>query len=143
MPCMRVYDYSLSKQIYDDYCFNGHDFRNDSNKYCNGDVADSRALFVRNYNINGTDYLYYIGRSDGGDSMYYCQSKSPENMEEKVNITSIDGYTNPYNMNGAAPISFIGQFNSKTGLVNYGQMQLTRTSEGKGNGLETLASDVN
>ena len=136
MPCMRVYNYDLSTMEYDDYCFNGHDFRNSSN-VCDGDVADSRALYIGNYKVNGSNYLYYIGRSDGGDTMYFCQSQKPINMNQKINMTSIDSYTNPYNMNGAAPISFIAQMDIKTGLINYGQLQNTRLNSGKANGLQT------
>eukprot|EP01084_Bolivina_argentea_P129702 229051_1 len=137
MPCMRVQNYALTQTYYSDYCFDAHELRNPAYK-CNGDVADGRAEAIRVLSYNNKQYLYYLGRSDGGDTMYNCQS---QNLNVSIDMVQIDSYTSPYNM-GAQAISFYAQMDIKTGLVNYGQMNLGRLSSGKGNSLQSYEIDI-
>lgn len=131
MPGLSVMDAKLSKRQWRDYDYDAHQLRQEG-KACNGDVADGRAIAIR---LGQDGQLYYAGRSDGGNTMYYCQ---PDSASTKIDVVSGDPYTSSYNM-GAEGITFVARMNPSDGKVSLGQVQLARLSSGKGNSLQTIA----
>lgn len=53
---------------------------------CYGDVTDGRVMGVR---IGRDDTMLFMGRSDGGDSPYYCGLR---NSTRSTPLAVIDGY---------------------------------------------------
>ena len=135
LPGITVRNYrNISDQYYSDYYGNPHELRN-SSYACNGDVADARAFIAKPFiDSNNNEYLYYVGRSDGGNSLYRC---SPHDYNKTINIIGYDGYTQTYNM-GSQGITFIAKMDIHNGNALYGEFQLTRENgNGKGNSLNT------
>jgi hypothetical protein len=103
---------------------------------CNGNVADGRVLDAR-FGRNGR--LLFAGRSDGGDSPFYCGLR---NASRATPMGVIDGYTSPYDMQSQAITNML-QLEAASGEVIVGQVQLVRVGpRGGGNTLLTLAAQT-
>lgn len=101
---------------------------------CDGNVADGRILAIR---VARDGSLLLGGRSDGGDSPWFCGLR---NSNRTVPFVSFDEYTSGYNM-GAQAIANIIRADPTTGESIEGQIILTRLPEApfKGNTLITTA----
>jgi hypothetical protein len=101
---------------------------------CDGNVADGRILAIR---VARDGSLLLGGRSDGGDSPWFCGTR---NSTRTVPFVSFDQWTSGYNM-GAQAIANIIRADPVTGESIEGQIILTRLPEApfKGNTLITAA----
>lgn len=131
MPGLSAQEPTLQNQLWLDYDYDAHLLRQDGTA-CNGNVADGRAIAVH---MGEDGQLYYAGRSDGGNTMYYCQ---PDGASTKINIVSYDAHTSTYNMR-AEGITFVARMSPQDGKVALGQVQVARLSSGKANSLQTVA----
>jgi hypothetical protein len=103
---------------------------------CNGNVADGRVEDAR-FGRNGR--LLFAGRSDGGNSPFYCGLR---NASRVTPMGVIDGYTTPYDMQSQAITNML-QLEAASGEVIVGQVQLVRVGpRGGGNTLLTLAAQT-
>jgi hypothetical protein len=76
-----------------------------------------------------------IGRSDGGNGVYQCQTR---NVTQKTAIVGYDSYTESFNMQAQA-ISYMGRLKPTTGQVIIGSYNLVRLpSNTRGNTLTTV-----
>ena len=102
---------------------------------CDGNVADSRA--ERIMFVNDKTGVLLVGRSDGGNGVYQCQTR---NVTQKTALVGYDGYTESYNMQAQA-ISYIGRLKPTTGQVIIGSYNLVRLqSSTRGNSLATVGA---
>lgn len=103
---------------------------------CNGNVADGRVEDAR-FGRNGR--LLFSGRSDGGNSPFYCGLR---NVSRVTPMGVIDDYTTPYDMQSQAITNML-QLDAASGEVIVGQVQLVRVGpRGGGNTLLTLAAQT-
>ncbi len=101
---------------------------------CNGHVADGRVMDAR---FGRSGRLLFAGRSDGGDSPFYCGLR---NASRATPMGVIDGYTSPYDMQSQGITNML-QLDPASGEVIVGQVQLVRVGpRGGGNTLITLAA---
>lgn len=130
MPDMRVMAPTLDRLIYRNWWWgSGHPYRQPGP--CDGDVADSRALRIREL-PDGS--LVFVGRSDGGNGVFHCQA---QNVTRPSPMVSYDAFTSAYNM-GAQAISYLARLLPATGQVLVGEYMLVRLpSDTKGNSLTT------
>lgn len=135
MPRVETFSYADARRVVEawvDFPWDAHVYRQPGP--CNGNVADGRVMSLR-MGRDGTMLLG--GRSDGGDTPYFCGMR---NSSRIAPITSIDGFTQGYNMGAQAITDFL-RVDPLTGETIVGQLQLTRLpSNQKGNTLLTLAS---
>lgn len=94
---------------------------------CYGDVADGRIRDVRVGRGPGAPLLV-SGRSDGGNSPFYCGMR---NSSRVTPFTQIDQYTDSANMQSQAVVNMVIA-NGATGEGIAGQLQLTRLGPGGG-----------
>ncbi|MEM1034101.1 MAG: hypothetical protein AAGN82_27435 [Myxococcota bacterium] len=95
-----------------------------------GDVsecADSRGMAVT---IGDDGMLYYAGESHGGNTVH---RRLPKDLSQMAPNVKPDKYSDPYNLNGAAPITFFGRFDPATGDYALGSFLCTRLSSDKAN----------
>lgn len=95
-------------------------------------VADGRVMDLR-VGRDGTFLL--AGRSDGGNSPFFCGLRDVQNA---VPFVSYDAYTSAYNMQSQA-ISNLVRVDASTGEAILGQQQLVRLLNTGGNTLVTVA----
>jgi hypothetical protein len=91
------------------------------------ECADSRGMALA---IGGDGKLYYAGESHGGNSVH---RRLPNDLSQMAEVVKTDMYNDPYDLNGAAPITFYGRMDPATGALEVGQFLVTRLSDGKGN----------
>lgn len=102
------------------------------------ECADSRGMALA---IGGDGKLYYAGESHGGNTVHRRRS---DDLSQMAEVVKTDMYNDPYNLNGAAPITFYGRMDASTGALEVGQFLVTRLSDGKGNAARprAIAADV-
>lgn len=91
------------------------------------ECADSRGLAVA---MGADGMLYYAGESHGGNTVHRRQ---PQAIEMMAPVKKFDKYNDPYNLNGAAPITFYARFKPADGTLELGQYLVTRLPNDKGN----------
>ena len=83
--------------------------------------------------------LLFAGRSDGGNSPFYCGLRNDSRVTP---MGVIDGYTTPYDMQSQAITNML-QLEAASGEVIVGQVKLVRVGpRGGGNTLLTLAAQT-
>ena len=103
---------------------------------CNGNVADGR---VEDARFGRSGRLLFSGRSDGGNSPFYCGLR---NVSRITPMGVIDDYTTPYDMQSQGITNML-QLDAGSGEVIVGQVQLVRVGpHGGGNTLLTLAAQT-
>ncbi len=104
------------------------------------ECADSRGSAIRFGRDGG---LYYAAESHGGNTVHRRDPKNIETLTDKV--VKFDAYNDPYNMNGAAPISFIAKLDPETGALERAQFGVVRLSDSKGNAMRpySITADEN
>jgi len=90
------------------------------------ECADSRGLSVA---LGRDGMLYYAGESHGGNTVH---RRMPQDLATMSPVTKFDKYNDPYNLNGAAPISYYARFKPGDGSLLMGQYLVTRLSPDKG-----------
>jgi len=102
------------------------------------ECADSRGMALA---IGGDGMLYYAGESHGGNTVH---RRVPSDLSQMAEVVKSDMYNDPYNLNGAAPITFYGRMDPATGALEVGQFLVTRLSDGKGNAVrpQAIAADA-
>lgn len=135
MPRVEAFSYARAAQLaqaWVDFPWSAREYR--SPGPCDGNVADGRVLALR---LGRDDTLLLAGRSDGGDSPYFCGMR---NSSRITPFAQIDAFTDGYNMAAQAVSNFM-RVDPATGEAIVGQLQLARLpSSGKGNSLFTLAA---
>lgn len=137
MPRVAYYSYtpgSTAEPVLDfvNFPWDAHVYRTPGQP-CNGDVADGRVMGMR-LGLDGT--LLWMGRSDGGDSPFYCGLRDSNRTTPFVGI---DGFNSPYNMQAQAITNFL-RVDAALGETIVGTQILTRVpSKNSGNTLLTLA----
>lgn len=91
------------------------------------ECADSRGMALA---IGGDGKLYYAGESHGGNTVH---RRLPDDLSQMAEVVKTDMYNDPYDLNGAAPITFYGRMDPGTGTLETGQFLVTRLSDGRGN----------
>jgi len=92
------------------------------------ECADSRGIALA---IGGDGWLYYAGESHGGNTVH---RRLPSDLSTMATVVKTDMYNDPYDLNGAAPITFYARMDPATGAIDQGQFLVTRlSSNGKGN----------
>lgn len=101
---------------------------------CYGDVADGRVMGLR---IGQDGALVWMGRSDGGDSPFYCGLRDSTRLTP---FASVDEFNVCPNHEAAQALSNLMRVNASTGEVIVGQLSVAiLPSSGRGNSLLTLA----
>ena len=135
MPRVEAFSYAAAArlaQTWVDFPWSARVYRTPGP--CDGNVADGRVMALR-LGRDGT--LLLGGRSDGGNSPYFCGLR---NATRVTPFSQIDGFTSGYNMAAQAVTNFV-RVDPSTGEAIVGQLQLARLpSSGKGNTLLTLAA---
>lgn len=98
-----------------------------------GHCADSRGVDV---SIGGDGKLYHLGESHGGNTVH---RQMPNDLSTSAPVVKFDAYNDPYNLNGAAPITFYARMDPLSGALEQGQYILTRLSDDKGNAVRGQA----
>lgn len=91
------------------------------------ECADTRGMALA---IGGDGKLYYAGESHGGNTVH---RRVPSDIAQLAEVVKSDMYNDPYDLNGAAPITFYARMDPATGALEVGQFLVTRLSDGKGN----------
>jgi len=99
----------------------------------NGSSSDTRGYGVA---MGRDGKLYYVGEGHGGVSTHRFM---PRDLATPAPLVKYDAYNDPYNLNGAAPIGFVGRFDPATGALLAAQFAVTRLSSGKGNAVRHRA----
>eukprot|EP01043_Picozoa_sp_COSAG02_P045055 COSAG02_NODE_4082_length_5808_cov_3.266071_5_plen_259_part_00 len=133
MPGLSATSLDFATTRYDLWAWSAHEYR--SPGPCDGNVADSRA--ERIMFVDDETGVLLVGRSDGGNGVYQCQTR---NVTQKTALVGYDGYTESYNMQAQA-ISYIGRLKPTTGQVIIGSYNLVRLpSSTRGNTLATVGA---
>ena len=106
MASMIGYSYEGGENAIRAYDYDAHVYREQGP--CDGRVADGRAVAVRR-SEDGKG-LAFLGRSDGGDDMFYCQSRD---VLRETSRLAFDDYTSAYNMQAQA-ITYAAKMDSET-----------------------------
>ena len=131
MPGLSATSFDFKTARYDLWAWSAHEYR--SPGPCDGNVADSRA--ERIMFVDDQVGVLLIGRSDGGNGVYQCQTR---NVTQKTAIVGYDSYTESFNMQAQA-ISYMGRLKPTTGQVIIGSYNLVRLpSNTRGNTLTTV-----
>merc|ERR1712159_287400 len=133
MPGLSATSLDFRTVRYDLWAWSAHEYR--APGPCDGNVADSRA--ERIMFVDDETGVLLVGRSDGGNGVYQCQTR---NVTQKTALVGYDGYTESYNMQAQA-ISYIGRLKPTTGQVIIGSYNLVRLpSSTRGNTLATVGA---
>ena len=124
---MKGYAYQGGEEVIRAYDFDAHVYREPGP--CDGRVADGRAVAGRR-SEDGKAFGF-LGRSDGGDDMFFCQSRDVLRTTSRL---AFDSYTEAYNMQSQA-ITYAAQMDPSTLQVIRGELQLVRLSNTGGNTL--------
>lgn len=137
MASIRGFAYEGGDEVIKAYDYDAHVYREEGP--CDGRVADGRAVSLRR-SEDGKG-LAFLGRSDGGDDMFYCQSRDVLRTSARL---SFDAYTSAYNMQAQA-ITYAASMDPDTLQVEKGELQLVRLSSSGGNTLrpKQAAMDAN
>lgn len=135
MPVLRALPYNMASTNYVAYGWDAHDLRRPGWP-AYGDVADGRAVCVT---VGGDDELYFVGWSDGGDTMF-GQSAGNLNLSAPNIVGRADSFTQTSNMNGASRVSYVSRMHAATGQPVFGQLQLARLPTTKGNSYDVVAA---
>lgn len=131
MPGLSAYSFDFAQKRYSLWDWSAHEYR--SAGPCNGNVADSRAERVMF--VDDQTGVLLVGRSDGGNGVYQCQTR---NVSQKTAMVGFDDWTEAFNMQAQA-ISYVGRLNATTGQVAIGSYMLARVpSNTRGNTLFTV-----
>lgn len=131
MPGLSATSFDFKTVRYDLWAWSAHEYR--SPGPCDGNVADSRA--ERIMFVDDQTGVLLIGRSDGGNGVYQCQTR---NVTQKTAIVGYDGYTESFNMQAQA-ITYMGRLKPTTGQVIIGSYNLVRLpTSTRGNTLGTV-----
>ncbi len=100
--------------------------------------ADTRGLRVA---IGRDNQLYFAGSLDGGNSVF---QRDPQTISQLAGNINIDNYTNTSN-SGGAKFAYFARMNPATGILDQGQIFLTRRSNGEGNSftVNAITADAN
>lgn len=134
MPAVDVFSYALPNPspVHDYRLFDWSATVYRQPGPCDGNVADGRIQAVR-AGRDGT--LLVAGRSDGGNSPFYCGMRDHNRV---TTFVQIDEYTQSSNMQSQA-ITNMMRVDAISGEAIIGQLQLARLSSSGGNTLLTPA----
>ncbi len=80
--------------------------------------------------------LYFVGEAHGGNTVF---GRDPMDLSKEARLTKTDAYSDPYDLNGAAPVGFISRHDLETGELEQGTFLVTRlSSDNKGNAARPL-----
>ncbi|MEQ8958065.1 MAG: hypothetical protein RLP02_09110, partial [Coleofasciculus sp. C2-GNP5-27] len=91
--------------------------------------------------IGRDNQLYFAGSLDGGNSVF---QRDPQTISQLAGNINIDNYTNTSN-SGGAKFAYFARMNPATGILDQGQIFLTRRSNGEGNSftVNAITADAN
>ncbi|AFY65719.1 WD40 repeat domain-containing protein [Geitlerinema sp. PCC 7407] len=105
-----------------------------------GKAADSRGVRI---SIGQDGGLYFLGRTDGGNSVFTWNGSSTSALGSGQLIQT-DAYNTPYNLPGAITMIYYARLDPLSGAVVKSQFALTRKGSGEGNsfGGDSITADT-
>jgi Putative Ig domain/RTX calcium-binding nonapeptide repeat (4 copies) len=100
-----------------------------------GLAADSRGLRI---DIGADGGLYFLGKTDGGNTVF-TRDGDDINTSLGSRLIDPDQYTDTSNTSGAKTFAFYAKLDSNTGVVDRGQILVTRLANGQANSFNPSA----